>query len=63
MSADFDSVLAKSKLGFSDGTRGLSEIPMHIRPAAFGAVTYEFKVLDGKPHFYNFQILGGGGAW
>ena len=59
MSPNFDAVLAKSKLGFSDGTRGLDEIPMHIRPAAFGAATYEFEVVNGQPHFHNFQIIGG----
>ena len=32
-----DEVLNESRLGYSDGIRGDSDLPMHIRPAAFGA--------------------------
>ena len=55
----FDEVLLESKMGCSDGTRGVGEIPLCIRPAAFGAATFNYCVKDGKPHFYDFQCLGG----
>ena len=54
----FDEVLNESRLGYSDGTRGVSEVPMHIRPAAFGAATFRYSSVDGNPHFYDIQWLG-----
>ena len=30
----FDEVLLESKMGYSDGTRGVGEVPLCIRPAA-----------------------------
>ena len=56
---DFDHVLLRSKLGYSDGTRGVSTIPISIRPAAFGAATFEFSFEEGIPVFSNIQGLGG----
>ena len=32
---------------------------MSIRPAAFGAATFQYDHLNGKPNFSNFQVLGG----
>ena len=55
----FDEVLNESRLGYSDGTRGDSDVPMHIRPAAFGAATFRFGVETGKRHCYDIQCLGG----
>ena len=55
----FDEVLLESKLGYSDGTRGVGEVPLVIRPAAFGAATFNYAVKDGKPHFFDFQCIGG----
>ena len=56
---NFDAVLAESKMGFSDGTRGVGEVPICIRPAAFGAITFKYGILDGKPHFYEIECCGG----
>ena len=56
---NFDAVLAESKMGFSDGTRGVGEVPVCIRPAAFGAITFKYGILDGKPHFYDIECCGG----
>ena len=55
----FDEVLNASRLGYSDGTRGVSEVPMLIRPAAFGAATFRFCNDNGNPHFYDIECLGG----
>ena len=49
ITAGFDEATAKSKLGFSDGTSGQGEVPVSIRPAALGAATFEYKVVNGKP--------------
>ena len=59
MSPEFDATIAQSKLGYSDGTKGSCNTPLCISPAAFGATTFLFDVVDGRPHFHNFQILGG----
>ena len=59
MTPDFDKVLNESRMGYSDGTRGLDEIPMAIRPAAFGAATFRYKLENCQPHFYDIQCLGG----
>ena len=56
---DFEKVLAKSKLGYCDGTSGVSSIPKQIRSAAWGAVTFEYEVVDGAPKFFNIQAIGG----
>ena len=56
---DFDKVLAKAKLGYCDGTSGVSTIPKAIRPAAWGAATCEYEVMNGAPRFYNIQSIGG----
>ena len=56
----FDAVLADSKLGYSDGTRGVWEVPICIRPAAFGAITFKYGILEGKPHFYDIECVAGG---
>ena len=55
----FDEVLLESKLGYSDGTRGVGEVPLVIRPAAFGAATFNYAVKNGKPRFFDFQCIGG----
>ena len=60
---NFDEVLNSSRLGYSDGTRGVSEVPMLIRPAAFGAATFRYCNDNGNPHFYDIECLGGGGPW
>ena len=59
MTPRFDEVLAKSKSGYSDGTRGADMAPLNIRPAAFGATTFLYDIVNGEPHFHDFQILGG----
>ena len=59
ISTKFDETLAASKLAYPDGTRGQDAIPISIRPAAFGAATFEMKIENGKPHYYNIQCLGG----
>ena len=59
MTPDFDKVLNESRMGYSDGTRGLDEIPMAIRPAAFGAATSRYKLENGQPFFFDIQCLGG----
>ena len=48
-----------SKLGYSDGTRGVDTAPLCIRPAAFGATTFQYEVRNGQPHFFDIQVLGG----
>ena len=32
-------------------------MPIHL--AAFGAATFNYAVKDGKPHFFDFQCIGG----
>ena len=59
----FDEVLNAAMLCYSDGTRGVSEVPMLIRPAAFGAATFRSCNDKGNPHFYDIECLGGGGPW
>ena len=55
---NFDEVLANSKLGYSDGTRGVGEVPICIRPTAFGAITFKYGILVGKTHFYDIECCG-----
>ena len=43
---NFDAVLAESKLGYSDGTRGVGKVPICIRPAAWGAITFKYCNLE-----------------
>ena len=52
-------MLHRSKLGYSDGTRGQSDIPVAIRPAAFGAATFTYRIEDGKPIIEDIEGLGG----
>ena len=46
-------------MGYSDGTRGVAIIPASIRPAAWGAATFEFTIEDGIPKFSNIEAIGG----
>ena len=56
----FDEVLQASKLSYTDGTSGVGEVPIYIRPSAFGAVTFKYRTTDdGKPEIYDIQMLGG----
>ena len=56
----FDEVLQASKLSYTDGTSGVGEVPIYIRPSAFGAVTFKYRTIDdGKPEIYDIQVLGG----
>ena len=59
MSAKFDEIIATSKLGYSDGTGGAGTTPLCITPAAFGATTFMLDIVEGRPHFHSFQIIGG----
>ena len=45
---NFDTVLFSCKLGYSDGTRGLANIPAAIRPAAWGAAIFEYETVNGR---------------
>ena len=46
-------------MGYLDGTRGNGQIPLSIRPAAFGAATFEYRVHEGRVIIENIQGLGG----
>ena len=59
MTDNFDQVLWRSKLGYSDGTRGQADIPMSIRPAAFGAATFIYDLIEGKPVITDVAGLAG----
>jgi hypothetical protein len=41
------------------GTRGLASIPVAIRPEAWGAATFEYEIVNRKPHFHNIEAIGG----
>ena len=59
MASNFDKVLHKRKLGYSDGTGGQADIPISIRPAAFGAATFNYKIENGEQMFEDIEGLGG----
>ena len=59
MTKGFDEIMRKSKIGYSDGTRGQADVPLAIRPAAWGAATFHFKVRNGKPEVTDIQCIGG----
>ena len=59
ITANFDKVLHQSKLGYGDGTRGQADIPIAIRPAGFGAATFNYRIENGKPIFEDIEGLGG----
>ena len=57
--ANFDTVLHQSKMGFSDGTSGQDDVPAMLRPAGFGAATFNFRVVDNMPVIENIQGICG----
>jgi hypothetical protein len=59
ITANFDRVLQQSKLGYTDGTGGQDDVPIAIRPAGFGAVTFNFKLVDGRPTIENIEGIAG----
>ena len=54
-----DVILNRSKFGYSDGTRGQGGVPTAIRPAGFGAATFTFEIINGRPVIDNIEGLGG----
>ena len=59
MTDNFDDVLLKSKIGYTDGTGGQADIPISIRPVGFGAAAFSFKVVDGKPVIEDIAGIAG----
>ena len=49
----------QTRVQHSDGTRGQSEILISIRPAGFGAATFNYKVVNGMPVVTDIEGLGG----
>ena len=63
MTEAFDEILVASNLGYSDGTRGQAYVPLSVRPAAFGAATFQYKVTNGIPECTDIQYIGGEATW
>ena len=55
----FDLLLNLRQLGFSDGTRGEGDVPLAVRPAGFGAATFNFAVVKGKTVVTDIQGICG----
>ena len=59
MTDNFDASFLKSKLGYTDGTGGEADVPTSIRPSGFGAATFTFQIIDGKPVVTDIAGIAG----
>ena len=58
-SAGFTETINRSRIGYSDGSGGQSDIAKAIRLTAFGLATFDFLMKDGIPTASNIEVIGG----